>query len=33
VTPDERWRLYLTDDDPPEQATYCPDCAWREFGD
>ena len=27
----ERWRLYLTDDDPPEAVAYCPDCAEREF--
>jgi hypothetical protein len=24
---------YLTSDDPPEVAFYCPDCAMREFGD
>jgi hypothetical protein len=29
--PKERWRTYLTDDQPPETATYCPDCAAREF--
>jgi hypothetical protein len=29
--PAERWRTYLTDDEPPETATYCPDCAAREF--
>ena len=27
----ERWRVYLTDDDPPEAVAYCPDCAEREF--
>jgi hypothetical protein len=27
----ERWRVYLTDDDPPEPVAYCPDCAEREF--
>jgi hypothetical protein len=26
------WRAYLTDDDPPEVANYCPDCA-REVDD
>jgi len=28
----ERWRVYLTDDDPPEAVAYCPACAAREFG-
>jgi hypothetical protein len=28
---DERWRAYLTDDEPQELAFYCPDCAEREF--
>ena len=28
---DERWRVYLTDDDPPEVVAYCPRCARREF--
>jgi hypothetical protein len=27
------WRAYLTDDEPPEIANYCPDCAEREFDD
>ena len=27
------WRAYLTDDEPPEVATYCPECAERDFGD
>jgi hypothetical protein len=27
----ERWRVYLTDDDPPTAVPYCPDCAQREF--
>ena len=29
------WRTYLTyeDDDSTETATYCPECARREFGD
>jgi hypothetical protein len=31
--PGERWRVYFTDDDPPEPATYCPACAWVEFND
>jgi hypothetical protein len=29
----ERWRLYVTFDDPAETLTYCPACANREFGD
>jgi hypothetical protein len=29
---DERWRAYLTDDEPAEVAFYCPDCAERELG-
>ena len=28
-----RWRAYLTADEPPEVASYCPDCAKREFGE
>jgi hypothetical protein len=27
----ERWRLYLTRDDPPDALPYCPECAEREF--
>jgi hypothetical protein len=27
-----RWEAYLTDDEPPELAFYCPECAEREFG-
>jgi hypothetical protein len=27
----ERWRLYLTWDDPPEKLLYCTACATREF--
>jgi hypothetical protein len=27
----ERWRLYLTADEPPSPVPYCPDCAAREF--
>jgi hypothetical protein len=30
---DERWKVYLTDDEPPELGFYCPACAEREFGD
>jgi hypothetical protein len=29
----ERWRVYFTNDEPPEPASYCPDCARREFAD
>jgi hypothetical protein len=29
--PSERWRTYLSSDDPPRPLTYCPDCAQREF--
>jgi len=29
---EERWPAYLTDDEPPELAFYCPECAEREFG-
>lgn len=29
----ERWRIYFTDDEPPEPVTYCPGCAHREFDD
>ena len=28
----ERWQAWLTDDEPPELAFYCPECAEREFG-
>lgn len=28
----EHWRMYLTDDEPPEAVSYCPVCAAREFG-
>lgn len=27
----EMWRTYLTDHEPPQAVTYCPDCAHREF--
>jgi hypothetical protein len=29
---EERWQAWLTDDEPPELASYCPECAEREFG-
>jgi DNA-directed RNA polymerase subunit RPC12/RpoP len=25
------WSVYLTDDETPERAVYCPHCAQREF--
>jgi hypothetical protein len=28
----EHWQAWLTDDEPPEVAFYCPDCAEHEFG-
>ena len=28
----ERWRLKLTDDRPPQAVAYCPECERREFG-
>jgi hypothetical protein len=30
VGPVERWRVYLSDEDPPVPVTYCPDCAENE---
>jgi hypothetical protein len=27
----EVWRTYLTDDEPANAVTYCPECAHREF--
>jgi hypothetical protein len=27
----DRWEAYLTDDEPPELAFFCPACAEREF--
>jgi hypothetical protein len=27
----ERWRMYLTEDNPPEAVPYCNVCAAREF--
>jgi hypothetical protein len=29
--PNERWRMYITDDEPPEAVPYCGVCAAREF--
>jgi hypothetical protein len=29
----ERWRVYFTDDEPPQPVTYCPACAASEFND
>jgi hypothetical protein len=29
---DERWRAFLTDDEPAEVAFYCPTCAELAFG-
>jgi hypothetical protein len=31
VEPSERWRTYLSGENPPTPLTYCPDCARREF--
>jgi hypothetical protein len=31
--PSERWRVYLTSDEPPEPVLYCADCAAFEFDD
>jgi hypothetical protein len=28
---EDRWQAWLTDDEPPELAFNCPDCADREF--
>jgi hypothetical protein len=30
---EERWAVYITDDEPAEIVFYCPSCAEREFGD
>jgi hypothetical protein len=27
-----RWQAWMTDDEPPELAFYCPECGEREFG-
>ena len=29
---EDRWEAYVSDDEPPEFAFYCPRCAEREFG-
>lgn len=29
--PTERWRIYVSRDDPPQAVPYCPECARREF--
>ncbi len=29
----ERWRIYVTADNPPQAITYCTVCARREFED
>ena len=31
--PRERWRVYFTEDEPPDSYTYCPACARAEFDD
>jgi hypothetical protein len=31
--PAERWRVYLTEGEPPAAVLYCPECARREFED
>jgi len=33
VSEKERWRLFLTDENPPTLLMYCPHCAEREFDD
>jgi hypothetical protein len=30
---EDRWEAYLTCDEPPELAFFCPTCAEREFRD
>lgn len=30
---EDRWQAYLTDDEPPALAFFCPECAEREFAD
>ena len=32
LDPVERWRIYLTDDEPAEAVVYCSHCAEFEFG-
>jgi hypothetical protein len=29
----ERWKAYLTCDEPPDLAFYCPECAEQEVGE
>jgi hypothetical protein len=31
LDPTERWRIYLTSDEPAQPVPYCPTCAAREF--
>ena len=31
LEPQERWRAYVTDEEPIESVFYCPTCATREF--
>jgi hypothetical protein len=31
LDPSERWRIYLTSDEPAEAVLYCADCAAFEF--
>jgi hypothetical protein len=31
LDPRERWRVYLTDDEPADSAAFCPGCSAREF--
>jgi hypothetical protein len=31
LDPTERWRIYLTDDEPRVPVAYCRECAAREF--
>jgi hypothetical protein len=31
-TDEKRWQAWLTDDEPPELAFYCPEWGQREFG-
>ena len=31
VEASERWRMYLSGENPPHPLTYCPACARREF--
>ena len=30
-TDEAHWSAYLTEDEPPDLAFYCPECAEREF--